>query len=324
MLNPVAGRSDSDVVRRALERHSRGGSWRVEVYETTGEERVAEVVHAAVERGFDLFVAAGGDGTVSAVIDGLADTDIPLGIIPVGTGNALAHELGVPLDLDGALRLLMGEHAVLDIDAMQADVASDARMMNTVDGDRASAVQASSVGARLFVLSLSVGVSALMMRDTNPEDKRRLGVVAYSWTGLRKLLGWQPHHFTLEVDGQERRLRASEVAVVNSGALGDPSLRWGSHIHLNDGRLDVCIIRAWNAIDYLRLAWRVLLGQQRQDAGIRYLRAEQRVVVSARQPLPVQADGEFVGRTPVQVDLLPGVVRVIVPTATVDSLAAQS
>lgn len=288
ILNPVAGKSDASAIRQALEHRFVGDTWAYEVYETTGEERVAEIVRAALDRGFDTFVAAGGDGTVSGVAGGLVRRGIPMGIIPVGTGNALARELGIPVSIEGALSLLTEKHDTAHIDAIQ-------------------------VGDQFFVLNISVGISALTMRDTERQDKRRFGVMAYIWTGIGKLFGVQPHRFTVEVDGQMVQVRASEITIANSGAMGDPSFRWGPHVRLDDGRLDVCIVHARTAVDYLRVTQDVLLGQQQRSSNIRCLSVERSISISADRPLPVQADGELIGHTPVQIQLVPGAVQVIVP-----------
>jgi diacylglycerol kinase (ATP) len=288
VLNPVAGDSDASIVRRTLEENLGDVNWHHEIYETTGEERIAEVVRGVLGRNFDMFIAAGGDGTVSGVAGGLIHSEIPLGIIPVGTGNSLARELGISPDLEDAIDLLTGEHTIARIDAMR-------------------------VGDQFFVLNVGVGISALMMRDTERDDKRRFGSIAYLWTGLEKLFGLQPHRFTIAVDDRVDSFWASEVTVANSGAIGDPAFRWGPQVRLDDGRLDVCVVRAWSVIDYPRLAWSVLLGRQKHDPNMRCLSADRTIVITASQPLPVQGDGEFIGHTPVQVDVVPGAVQVIVP-----------
>ena len=202
VLNPVAGNSDVNIVRQALEEHLGNGNWHYEIHETTGQERLADVVCVALDQGFDAFVAAGGDGTVSGVVSGLVHSKHPLAIIPVGTGNTLARELDIPLNVEDALGILVGDHEVRTIDAIQ-------------------------IGDRFFVLNVGVDVSAVMMRDTRRENKRRLGLIAYLWTGLKKLICWQAHRFAVVVDGQKDTFRASEVVVANSGAIGDPAFRWG-------------------------------------------------------------------------------------------------
>jgi YegS/Rv2252/BmrU family lipid kinase len=293
VLNPVAGNSDVGAVRQAFEHHLSAAGWTYTVYETTGEESVADVVRGALDQGFDLFVAAGGDGTVSGVVGGLVHTSTPLAIVPVGTGNTLARELGVPLDVEGAVELLVSEHAVADIDALQ-------------------------VGDRFFVLNVGTGMSALMMRDTRRRDKRRLGLIAYLWTGLKTLLGLQPHRFTVVTDGWSAHLQASELMVVNSGALGDPNFRWGSQIRMDDGQLEVCVVRARNLLDYLEVAWGLLTGRQERAPQIRCLRTGRSATISADEPLPVQADGEVIGQTPMEVRIVPGGVRVVVPVHSIE------
>jgi YegS/Rv2252/BmrU family lipid kinase len=288
VLNPVAGDSDKRL-RRTIEDHFEAAGWRCRVYETTGEERVAEVVRAALERDeIDLVVAAGGDGTVSGAAGGLVHAGVPLGVVALGTGNTFARELGIPLDTEAALAVLTGDHARARIDAM-------------------------AVGDRFYVLNVSVGLSGLVMRDTAREDKRRFGRVAYVWTGVRKLLGHQPHRFTVTIDGEERVVRGSEVTIANSGAMGDPALRWSPQVALNDGRVDVLIVRARTAVDYARLGWAVVLGRQSEEPAISHLIAEHEAVVDARADLPVQADGELIGQPPVEVEVVAGAVAVIVP-----------
>ncbi len=291
VLNPVAVNSRGQT-ERLLQRHFAAQGWTSEVYTTTGDEQVAAVVRAALDRingrRVDLLVAAGGDGTVSGVAGGVARAEVPMGIIPLGTGNTFARELGVPMGLEPALEVLTGQHEVMAIDAMR-------------------------VGDRFFVLNVSIGISGLMMRDTERADKRRFGRVAYVWTGLWKLFGYQPHRFTLMIDGMTRRVRASDIAIVNSGALGDPALRWNPQVELDDGRLDVCVMRARSMVDYLGLAAAVVLRRHKEASGIRHYIVEHQVTIDAGSDLPVQGDGDFIGTPPVEVSVAPGVVRVVVP-----------
>ena len=288
VLNPATSTKGSE---HRLCQHLSDAGWTVELYTTTGEECVAEVVRARLDGppGVDMVVAAGGDGTVSGAADGVAQTDVPLGIVPLGTGDTFARELGIPLDSKAALDLMTGDHSVAEIDAM-------------------------AVGDRFFVLNVSIGISGLMMRDTARVDKRRFGRMAYVWTGLKKLFGYQPHQFVLSVDGEDERvIRASEIAIVNSGALGDPSLRWSPQVELDDGRIDLCVVRARSILDYLSLALAVILRRHREEPGIRHRIVEREVVVDTQSDLPVQADGEYIGAAPVEVAVVPGAVRVVVP-----------
>jgi YegS/Rv2252/BmrU family lipid kinase len=288
VLNPKSGSCDRGEARGALERHFSVVGVACRVHETGHDDRLIDLVRDAVRGGCDLVVAAGGDGTVSAVADGLIGTETPLGIVPLGTANVLARELGIPVDLEGACQLLAGDHALTKIDAME-------------------------LGGKYYFTQVGVGIDAMMIRDTTREHKRRFGRVAYLWTAVTRLVGFQPRRFQLRIDGTVSRPRASQVLVANSGILGQPPFRWGPDIRPDDGRLDVCVIRARTVLDYLVLGWHVLLGQHRRDPNVGYRVAEQAVEIATNAPMPVQADGEIVGETPVTVKAVPGAVRVIVP-----------
>jgi diacylglycerol kinase (ATP) len=290
VLNPMAGTCTAEDVRQALARHFAADIWTHEVYETTGKEQVAAVVRDALKQDCTMVIAAGGDGTISDVAEALVHVDIPLGIIPVGTANVLARELDLPLDLEGACALLAGAHTTTNLDAMQ-------------------------VGDKFFILQIGIGIGSLMVRDTDRAAKRRFGRAAYLWTGFTRLIGYQPQRFSIVVDGRRIRPRASEVMIANGGVLGTPPFRWGPDIRPDDGQIDVCIVSARTAIDYLMLGWHMLRGQQKRDRNIRYLRAEHSIAISADHPLPIQADGEIIGETPVQIQVVPDAVRVIVPAA---------
>lgn len=289
VLNPAAGQRGAPAVERALERCPAAAGWTVELYRTDEPTGVGQAVREAVGRGCDVVIVAGGDGTISAAASGLEGTETPMAIVPAGTGNVLARELGVPLRPDKALDLLTGDHGLARVDALR-------------------------LGERLCFLSVSVGVTAVTMRDTQQEDKRRFGRAAYVWTGLWKLVGVQPHRFTVHVDGRAQHVEACEVLVANSGGVGDPAFRWGPQVRLDDGRADVCLVRGRTAWDYVAVAWTLLLRNPAPGRHVRFLRAERSVTVEAERALAVQADGDFVGHTPVHVEVVPEAVRVVVPT----------
>src|SRR6185437_1699048 len=133
-------------IRRALAQHFGAGDATFEVHETAEGEDIAATARAAAGRGFDVVVAAGGDGTVARVANGVIGTPARLGIVPLGTTNVLARELGIPLVPDAACRLLAGPNATTTIDGMRA-------------------------GGAYFFTQIGVGIDALMIRDTNPDSK---------------------------------------------------------------------------------------------------------------------------------------------------------
>jgi diacylglycerol kinase family enzyme len=161
-----------------------------------------------------------------------------------------------------------------------------------------------------------------MIRDTDRQSKRRFGRAAYMWTAFTRLIGYQPTRFTIVADGKRLRPRASQVLIANGGVLGAPPFRWGPNIRPDDGKIDVCIVSARTALDYIGLIWHTLLSQQRRDRNVRYLTAERSIAISADQPLPIQADGEIIGETPIRIEVVPDALKVIVPAPTAQAVVA--
>ena len=148
VFNPKAGKeNEAAEVPEMLARYFIPPQWTPEIYETTGKEDVAAICRAACERGASLVVSAGGDGTLVGVANGLVHRPVPLGILPLGTGNALARALLIPLKLDEDVNLLVSDHAVMEMDALK-------------------------VGERYFFSNVSVGISAEVMKPSSQRIKK--------------------------------------------------------------------------------------------------------------------------------------------------------
>jgi YegS/Rv2252/BmrU family lipid kinase len=289
VLNPVAGRTKAAEVRRAIDRHFKQEEWQVTIHETTAGESIADLVRGVVDQGLDVVIAAGGDGTVSAVVDGLVSSGVPLGILPAGTTNVVAQELGVPSGLDRACQLIAGEHIIRAIDALQME-------------------------DQFFVLSIGLGLDAQAMESTTQEQKRRFGKLAYIWVILKLIFGIQPHAFTIIADGRQRRVKAADILMTNVSTLTRP-FRWGPHIAPDDGQIDIVIMRARNMIDVLGVIYDILVpGRPRRNRNLRFWSAQSSIIVIAERPLPAQGDGDLLGKKQsAEVQIWPGSVQVIAP-----------
>jgi diacylglycerol kinase family enzyme len=223
----------------------------------------------------------------------LAGTGLPLAILPVGTGNVLARALEIPVDAEGALALAFGRHHLLNVDGLL-------------------------VNDRLFLLNVSAGPIADTMRAVSADEKRRLGFVAYLLKGVRKVAGHNRHRFRITVDGREHRLVASEAMVLNSPALGSPNLALDPEMRIDDGRVEVYLLRMKRLGDYVRLAWNTLLAHDQHSQVFDRFVASRTVSIASDRPLPVQGDGDYIGRTPVDVRVQPGAVRLAVPVTAED------
>jgi len=261
-----------------------------EIYETTVKEDVTQVVRAAVQRGFELFLAVGGDGTAAAVASGLVDTQIPLAVIPTGTWNALARNMDIPLAIDQALELVFQGHRIRVIDAMQVE-------------------------DKFYILNISTGIGSRTMRRVKREVKRRFGVLADLWAGFIELMGFETFWFDVRIDGKQTRFQALEVMVANSKIIGLKAIQLDPEIHMDDGILNVCRLYAGNLIDFFNLAMSILLGKQREDPKLLCLDAMHEVKIHCREKnLPVQGDGDLIGRLPILIKLRPKAIHIVVPT----------
>ncbi len=291
VINPVAGLSQLETVRGRIQAALQERDVPSEIYETTGGDNLRQIVRKKVQQGFKLFIAAGGDGTISGVIDGLAGTQIPLVIIPTGTWNTVAQIMGVPLQLDQAIELLFREHTIQTVDALQ-------------------------VGQRFYILSVSAGVASRTMEDVQRHEKRRLGKLADLWKGLTQLLQFRSYPFEVRIDGKPAKFRASELMVANSGSVGLKVIQVDSSIRMDDGKMNVCRIYANNLSDYFRLAASILRGAKQHRWNVLCVEATQEVEIRSREHLPVQGDGDVIGHLPVKVKILPKAVHIVSPVNT--------
>lgn len=275
------------LLRDALNRHFPSASLDYVIHETQAGESIADVVRRRLCDGISLVVAAGGDGTVSAVCDGLRGSSIPLGIIPAGTGNLVARELDIPLDLDAAVALLAGPHQIRRMDAMR-------------------------IGDKVYVLNISVGISAAIIDGTSRRSKRHLGRLAYFGTGLRKALSFRLRYLVVEVDGKAHPYRAVDVAIMNGGLLSAQLYPRGPKVRIDDGALGVWILSMKTPADYVRHILGVIAGRRRHPLA-KFIPAKCTVRIRSDAPLPVQADGDIIGTTPIEVTVVPGALTVWVP-----------
>ncbi|HKY54833.1 MAG TPA: diacylglycerol kinase family protein [Anaerolineales bacterium] len=292
VINPVAGVSQLETVREKIQSALQERDIPFEIYETTGKDDLRQNIHAAIQDGFGLFIAAGGDGTISDVVDGMVGSQIPLVIIPTGTWNALARVMDIPLQIDNAIKLLFQEHEVRTIDAIE-------------------------INNNYFVLSVSAGIGARTMKGVEREEKRRFGKFADLWSAIREVLQFRSYPFEVKIDGKLSKFRASELMVANSGNLGLKSLQLDPGIRMDDGKLNVCRIYANTVSDYLRLAVSILRGAQKHTWNISCVEALHEVEIRSRENLPVQGDGDVIGRLPIKVTIHPKAVHIVAPINSV-------
>lgn len=235
------GKVRLDALERAVARAAADAGWAAtRWYETTESDAGQLVARQALADGCDAVAAAGGDGTVRAVAETLRGTGVPLALIPQGTGNLLARNLGLPLPGIGALE------AGVRIAFGAAERRIDIGLATVTRPDGA-------VEEHAFVVVAGIGLDAAMIQNTRPELKRRIGWVAYFDGIARAIPGATPFRVTYRLDGQPARsLVAHSVVAANCGIVG-PGLKMAPDAEIDDGLLDIAAVKPRSALGWVRI-----------------------------------------------------------------------
>lgn len=254
---------------------------------------------ARLDSGVDALVVVGGDGMVNLGVELTAGTGIHLGIIPSGTGNDMARGLGIALDDPEAA--MIGMLAAFDrgprvIDAARIDF-----------GTSSSGGAGPSAGSRRFACVLSAGFDAIVNERAN-RMRRPRGRSRYTIALLVELARLRPIDYRLVVDGVEHRERALLVSVGNNTSLGG-GMKVTPAALLDDGLLDVMLVRPLSRLEFLRIFPRVFAGTHVTDPRVVTMRGR-RIHIEA-EGIVAYADGERIAPLPIDVEVEPGALRVL-------------
>jgi diacylglycerol kinase family enzyme len=288
LVAPTVSVGPRERLRAALARASDTRGIAVEVLDLPAADRLAEVIGELLARGAECVAAAGGDGTVAAVAQVLAGGGVPLGIVPLGTGNLVARELGIPLEAERAAELLAGPSTRRRLDVMR-------------------------INGRIHLLNAGVGINAEVIDRTSRLGKNLFGVSAYVGTAVWKVMQARPQRMEIVIDGVAAVYDATDVLISNCGILARGLYPNGPDIRADDGRLDVCVVCMKRPLEYPWSYVMRLLRPRNVNRVLHERAAACAVTVRSARPLAVQADGDIIGVTPVTVEILPHALSVIVP-----------
>lgn len=296
VFNPAAGQAESlerDLNAAAEVWRARG--WDVRLCPTAAAGEGSLLARQAAAEGYDLVVAAGGDGTINEVVNGLAGSATALATLPLGTMNVWARELRLPLQPLAAAEAML-EWRVRPIDLGRA-------------------------GERYFLLMAGIGFDAAITAGVKTAEKRRLGALAYVLRGIEQALNIRGARARLILDGRTIKGRVLMTVVGNTQLYGG-LVKITHRASMDDGLLDVCVIRGDNFFSALRHTISILRQRQSRDPEIAYYRART-IQIIARPRLPVQVDGDAIGETPMTFQVAPGALRALLPPDLPEDLLQQ-
>lgn len=278
--------------RRQVEYELAERGWTLPLWlETTIDDPGRAMTRQAVAEGVDLVLGAGGDGTIRVICSGLAGTGVPFGLIPSGTGNLLARNIGIPLDRGAALDVAFdGVDKPVDLVEIR------------VDGGPPDH----------FAVMGGIGIDAVIMDGTNADLKKAVGSAAY-FVSAAQNANHPALHTTITMDGQPPLRRRAHVILVGNVGYLQANIPLIPDAKYDDGLLDVMIASPRTAADWVRITTRVLTRQRRGDEQLDRLTGR-RVTITVEERDSYQLDGDTVGECGTMVaEVLPGALTLRVP-----------
>lgn len=290
LWNPSAGSAEqARDVREELERIPH-----LSIEEPQGREASIQASVRAAERGVEVIVAAGGDGTVNSVISGIVKSgrDPVLGVLPVGTGNDFSRALGMPLE---------------PFEAVQALTAGTLGRMDI-------AYATSTQGTHLFANMVTAGNTGRYLREMTTEVKSRWGPLCYLRGVIDVLRDLEVYRVQIACDGRPPEMFDVLNIFVANGRYSGGGLAVSPDAAFDDGQLDLVIVKDGDAIDIASLTTEYVIADYLQHDLVEFRRAAH-VEITAQPQMPATADGEEIGETPLSIRVEPQRLRVLLPPA---------
>ncbi|MGQ9539535.1 MAG: diacylglycerol/lipid kinase family protein [Armatimonadota bacterium] len=289
ILNPKAGRCrarhQQAVLRNLLDHTARQVGCRWQMVETNRPGEATLLARQAANDGTPMVVAAGGDGTLGEVANGLVGTSTRLGILPLGTGNDFARCVGLSENLSVAVEtLFIGKPHWTDL---------------------------GRVGDRYFINAAGCGFDAAVAQRVNRGFRFLRGTAAYVAAVYQTLMTFKPTLMRIIADQEQIVERVLLCTVANSQSYGG-GMRIAPLAQVDDGWLDVCIVKAVSKMEFVRIFPRVFTGTHITHPRFMMLKAK-RVWVESEPPVPVLVDGDVPGSTPAEFSVHPSAIQVILP-----------
>jgi len=283
IINPIAGTRAKNVFQEAIEKRFLSETCEVVYTQYSGHAR--EIAREKVKEGVENIVAVGGDGTVNEVASALVNSSCRLGIIPAGSGNGLARHLHIPFHLTAALDVIRNQK-IRSIDAGQ-------------------------VNGRYFFCTCGTGFDALVGKKFARYGKR--GMLNYIKATINQFIDYSPKSYLLKTGGKKTRLDAFMVTFANSGQFGNNAYI-APHAVIDDGLLDLCILRPFPKTSTLELGLRLFFKNIDQSPYLEVLQIKKASLKRrGKRKITIHIDGEpLTLKQKLKIKAVPGAIQVIV------------
>jgi YegS/Rv2252/BmrU family lipid kinase len=287
IINPASGKGESILPVINASMKEAGIKWEASITHQAGD--AIQFAKAAVKEGIDALAVYGGGGTLREAISGLIGSEIPLVILPGGSANVMATELGIPSDLKEACMLL----------------SQDPLETKTID--------VGQFNKRYFIVRISLGFEADVVKGADRQRKNKMGIFAYFLSAAAALKKTKRTVYHLKIDGQEHEVQGLTCIITNTGNLGFSNISFDKHIDVSDGLLDVIVVRKVN-LSLFKLMVVTLLKRERPDnlELVEHWQGKD-ISVSSSPKQTVQCDGEVLEKIPLHIKIIPGAIKVLVP-----------
>ncbi len=288
IFNPVAGQHSPEQTLAQLQAYLQS-TCDLNILQTSQTLGARQLTHQALQHSIDLVIAAGGDGTVSQVAQELVHSQIPLGIIPLGTANVFAMGLGIPATVESACEVIT-QHHIRDLDV-------------------------GICNGQIFIVKTSIGYGADTIQNTSRASKNRWGLLAYILQGIRQLKTLRSYTAKIETEQETIHAVATSVTVANSSSISSILAQGPEAVIADDGLLDMTVLIVDHWLPALLAFADLFTSALRQTAaqvGSVHRRVKQ-LTIETNPPRPIVIDGDPAGTTPVTIECIPQCLQVIVP-----------
>jgi diacylglycerol kinase (ATP) len=251
------------------------------------------LAEAAAEHSDSLLVVVGGDGTMNEIVNGTAGTGAEVATLPAGTGQDFARTHGIPSRFDDAVRVVL-EGATRTIDLGRVELAGGT--------------------TRYFANFGSVGMSGAVARRANAMSKALGGRITFYYALTAEFLRWRNTQVSVELDGGVRRDAPLHDVIVANGTHHGGGMKLAPDASQEDGLFDVILIGDVTKLDFATTSPRLYSGRYLSHPKVELLRSSV-AAIEAREPLPLEVDGEPIGTTPARFEVVPAALRLRVPAA---------